>query len=126
MLKTKNLILCVVMQLVLFSLFFLLIVFTALRFGGVNSSNYILAMEISSYLSVMIAGFFGARIAWEKGGVYSLVMAGVWVVIRLGISLVMGNEFDFQSYIIKSLIILAVGFLSGVLGVAKGNRNYKF
>lgn len=124
MLKIKNIIICVALQLITFLLLFILIVMIGERSGGLENSNYFLSLEISSYISVIIAGFFGARIAWDRGGLYALVMASFWVFVRLGITCYYESELNYQNVIIKSSIIILAGFLSGVMGVAKKNTKY--
>ena len=124
MFKIKYVIISVMMQLFLFSLFFMLISIVGVKYGGLENSKYILAMEMASYISVLVAGFFGARIAWDKGGIYALIMSSVWIVIRLLINFFMGNEIRIDSFIIKAIIILSLGLLSGALGVSKKNQKF--
>lgn len=125
MLKTKVLICGVAMQLVIFMIFMSLTSFVAINFGNIQSPSYILALEISSYVSVIVSGFLTARIAWERGSLYGIIIAVAFFVVRLITAFAMGSDMEVGVIFTKFVIIVLAGFLSGALGVS-GSKDKKY
>lgn len=125
MLKIKVLISGVVIQVAVFIFFVCVISLFAVGFGNIKSGMYILLLEIVSYVSVIISSFITARIAWEKGCVYGVIIATAFFVLRLLAAVLMSTELEIGAIVTKLFLLILSGFLSGALGVS-GNKNKSY
>lgn len=122
MLSIKKILIGIGVQVITFLFLFVLIVIAASKAGNVTNSGYILALEIASYVSVTLGAFTAARLAWERGLVYGLIISIFWIIVRI-MTLIFLSEADvIISSPIKVLIILAIGLCAGAFGVT-GRKN---
>lgn len=121
MIKVKALILGVVSQIVLFLVLMCLLAVAAGSFGNIKESGYLLVIEAISAVSVLAGAFLSARLAWERGAVYGVLVAFIWIILRVVFCMIMALPIEPISLVIKAAILLGLGVVGGALGIGKRN-----
>lgn len=122
MIKLKPIIFGVLTEITLFLLLLCAMSFLAGSLGNVTGEGYGLAMEMFSALAVLVGAFVAARCAWEKGAIYGTAAAAIWILLRVILTLAMGGVISPSALAIKAVILLALGFTGGAMGIGKRQK----
>lgn len=109
----KALIMCLLLTFLLVMVYALLLSFTPMSDSSMN-----MVTQIIIIICITISSIYGSKKLCRKGWLFGLLLGLVFVLLLIPVSMIFGQPFVFDKYLIaKTLMGSFVGLIGGIIGV---------